>query len=527
MRLVHSLSLVAAVLAAVLLPAASASALSYPVTSTADTDSEGTLRGSIEESNAHMGADSIPIEVTGTIELGSELDGIADDLTITGPGAASLTVARKASAPPFSVFRFFGSTAAVSGITISGGKAATGAGILNGSGELVLVRVKVSGNEAAAETGGLAGGGGIFSNGTLTLRESVVSENLSVSSGGFENVAAGGGVESEGTLFVERSTIADNRAEALAEGEAKAEAVGGGLAIASMFGATFVEESTISDNFVLAADATDLASARGGGIGGRTVNIVGSTIAGNSTELDAAGVLLPDVAGDNLAVSGGGIIRNSLVALPRGEGENCEGSPVSGGFNLDEDGSCGFGKSSDLVKVAAGLDPVLKDNGGPTPTQALLTGSIAIDRGNSFGASTDQRNLPRPSDFPEISDKEGGDGSDIGAFELQAPPAGGPPASPPILVGSEPSDTTPPRTRIVSGPARSGFERQAKFRFNSSEGQSSFQCKLDKKRWKKCRSPYKLTVKPGKHLLKVRAIDRFGNVDPTPARFGWRVKPLS
>jgi len=526
MRLVHTLPLLAAVLAALLLPAASASALSYPVTSTADSDSKGTLRGSIEESNAHMGADSIPIEVSGTIELGSALPGIGDDLTITGPGAASLTVARKASAPPFSVFQFFGSNAAVSGITVSGGKAATGAGILNGSGELVLVRVKVSGNEAAAETGGLAGGGGIFSNGTLTLRDSVVSENLAISSGGFENVAAGAGVETEGILFVERSTISGNRAEALAEGEAKAEAIGGGLAVAFSSGATIIEESTISGNIVLAADATDFAAARGGGIGGAAVNVTGSTIAANGVELDAAGVSLSSVAGDNLAVTGAGVIRDSLVALPGGEGENCAGSLVSGGFNLDEDGTCGFGKGSDLNGVAASLDPVLKDNGGPTPTHALLTGSIAIDRGNSFGASTDQRGLPRPSDFPEISDKEGGDGSDIGAFELQAPPAGGPPPSPPILVGSQPGDTTPPQTRIVSGPARSGFERLAKFRFTSSEGQSSFRCKLDKKRWKKCRSPYKLSVKPGKHLLKVRAIDRFGNADPTPARFGWRVKPV-
>jgi len=34
-------------------------------------------------------------------------------------------------------------------------------------------------------------------------------------------------------------------------------------------------------------------------------------------------------------------------------------------------------------------------------------------------------------------------------------------------------------------------------------------------------------VKPGRHVFKVRAIDRFCNIDPAPARFGWRVKPLS
>jgi hypothetical protein len=49
----------------------------------------------------------------------------------------------------------------------------------------------------------------------------------------------------------------------------------------------------------------------------------------------------------------------------------------------------------------------------------LLEGSPAIDKGNSFEESTDQRGLPRPSDFVGIPNASGGDGSDIGAFELQ------------------------------------------------------------------------------------------------------------
>jgi hypothetical protein len=42
----------------------------------------------------------------------------------------------------------------------------------------------------------------------------------------------------------------------------------------------------------------------------------------------------------------------------------------------------------------------------------LLAGSPAIDKGNSFGATTDQRGVARPQ----------GAASDIGAFESQAPP---------------------------------------------------------------------------------------------------------
>lgn len=517
--------LVLAVLAASLLPASSALALSYPVTSTADTTAKGTLRASIEEANVHGGADSIPIEVTGTIELESQLPPIGE-VTITGPGAALLTVARKAPGPPFTVIRLFGDTATVSGITVRGGAGiGGGSGILNGSGDLTLVRVVVTDNEARREGGVslLASAAGIFSNGTLTLLESVVSDNRALAVSAEENIAAGAGIESEGDLFIERSTISGNVVEALGDGEAKAEAFGAGIALGVGAGVTVIEESTISENFVRATDATDVAAARGGGIGGGVVNLTGSTIAKNGAELDAPGAAIAFVSGDNLLVSGTSIARNSLVALPAGEGESCANGLVSGGFNLDEDGSCGFGKSSDLVGVAAGLDPVLRDNGGPTPTHALLAGSIAIDRGNAFGAAVDQRGLPRLSDFPDVGNKEGGDGSDIGAFELQAPPA---PSAEPARVTEVRSDRTPPNTRIVTGPPRTTFKRLAKFRFASTEAQSSFQCKLDKRKWKACGNPFKRSVKPGRHLFKVRAIDRFGNVDPTPARFGWRLKPL-
>ncbi len=50
---------------------------------------------------------------------------------------------------------------------------------------------------------------------------------------------------------------------------------------------------------------------------------------------------------------------------------------------------------------------------------ALMPGSPAIDAGNSFGLSTDQRGDPRPVDFSGIPNAAGGDGADIGAFEVQ------------------------------------------------------------------------------------------------------------
>ena len=45
--------------------------------------------------------------------------------------------------------------------------------------------------------------------------------------------------------------------------------------------------------------------------------------------------------------------------------------------------------------------------------------SPAIDKGASFGLTSDQRGVLRPIDFPSIPNAAGGNGSDIGAFELQ------------------------------------------------------------------------------------------------------------
>ena len=63
----------------------------------------------------------------------------------------------------------------------------------------------------------------------------------------------------------------------------------------------------------------------------------------------------------------------------------------------------------------------LQNNGGPTLTRALLSGSPAIDKGHSSGLATDQRGFPRTFDQPMIPNATGGDGTDIGAVESFAP----------------------------------------------------------------------------------------------------------
>ncbi len=85
---------------------------------------------------------------------------------------------------------------------------------------------------------------------------------------------------------------------------------------------------------------------------------------------------------------------------------NGDGSGLVNGVNGNQVGS-----NFNLIDPLLGP---LQNNGGPTPTRALLLGSPAIDAGTAAGApSFDQRGLPRPS----------GAGFDIGAFEVQAAPS--------------------------------------------------------------------------------------------------------
>jgi len=84
-------------------------------------------------------------------------------------------------------------------------------------------------------------------------------------------------------------------------------------------------------------------------------------------------------------------------------------------------------------------------------------------------------------------------------------------------------DSKPPKVTILRGPAFRTHKRRARFRVTSHENGVTYQCKLDRRRWRKCRS---VTVyrglKPGRHVFKARGIDKAGNVGPN-ARHVWRV----
>jgi hypothetical protein len=87
-----------------------------------------------------------------------------------------------------------------------------------------------------------------------------------------------------------------------------------------------------------------------------------------------------------------------------------------------------------------------------------------------------------------------------------------------------PPDTAAPRT-LLRATRINQAKRKATFRFGSGEKGSKFLCKLDKKKYKPCTSPttYK-KLKGGKHVFRVKARDKAGNVDRTPIVKRFKIK---
>ncbi|HMJ09336.1 MAG TPA: carboxypeptidase-like regulatory domain-containing protein [Pyrinomonadaceae bacterium] len=291
-------------------------------------------------------------------------------LTISGPGADRLTIARSSS----SFFRIFRFTAAVTmtGLTISSGWAMNDAvngcgGAIYNSSILTLDHVEIRGNTAVS-------GGGLCNAGTSVITNSTVSENAST----VPNFRGeGGGINNLGTLTITNSTIAFNIA--LQTGQ---------------FGS------------------------QGGGIfqeGSFTTTLRNVTIAYNSAQNDGGG----------LCCTGTFNIGNSILANNTStSGPDFFGTVNSLGYNLIKNyAGTILGDSTGNI---LGTDPMLvpnglNRNGSDVRTIAMLPTSLAIDAGNSgsVGIATDQRGRPRPYDDPNSPNPVGSDGSDLGAFEVQ------------------------------------------------------------------------------------------------------------
>jgi len=387
-----------------LLLAGAAHATTYTVTNLLD-GAPGSLRACIAA--AQSGADTINFQPlyqnqSLTIPLTSELD-ITTNLTITGLGAGVLTISGQNHSRVFNIAA--GATVTISQLTVSDGLASDGGGILN-AGTLTLQNCTIRNNKSTSVSGP---GGGIESSGPLTLFNCLVTSNTAAYSGGGIDV-------NTSALTMTNCTVSFNSAE---------NPGGGGISIENLYisGAELVN-CTIASN--------SITSGGGGGIlegADSTIFFLGCTISGNSAEAGRGGGVSEGdspITFENTIVSGNSAGTSSDV-------DGTGGTIHSGGFNFIGNGDGADGTTwlaSDQVGTTA--QPLnaylgaLQDNGGPTPTMAPTVFSVnVIDRGSSFGLTTDQRGQPRPfylHSYPIRSEVHGSDGSDIGAVELSYKP---------------------------------------------------------------------------------------------------------
>jgi hypothetical protein len=143
-----------------------------------------------------------------------------------------------------------------------------------------------------------------------------------------------------------------------------------------------------------------------GGLYARTsASLYNSTIARNTSAISSAG----------LYVAAPAVIRLESVILALNKANAVEfdlatagAGTVTGSNNLIMVHAAVTGVPADTISADPKLGP-LADNGGPTQTLALLSGSPAIDQGNVVRPVTvDQRSFRRVV----------GSGPDIGAFEF-------------------------------------------------------------------------------------------------------------
>jgi large repetitive protein len=85
-------------------------------------------------------------------------------------------------------------------------------------------------------------------------------------------------------------------------------------------------------------------------------------------------------------------------------------------------------------------------------------------------------------------------------------------------------DSGAPNTTIDSAPAGTTDDQTGDFAFSSSEGGSTFECRLDGGAFVTCTSPFaSVALADGSHAFDVRAVDAAGNVDASPATHTWIV----
>lgn len=379
------------------------------VTNTANSGA-GSLRQTIIDAaaNDHIGFDPAVFNQPRTIALGGSALVINKALTITGPGTALLTLDAALGSRHFTID---GSSVQIIGMRLyrgDPGNGVDGGSVLVNSGTTTLTDVLLELNRAR-------NGGCVWTRGTLFGARIRMTGCTASNSGGalyiesssFTDIADNlieysiasanyGGIANLGTLVLRRSTLRNNTA-----------ARGGGL---GNLGTATLNSITFSTN----NGNTDGGAGLYNGTSG-TVSLNHPTITLNTAAGDGGG-LWNDGGTVNLS--------NALIAgNTGGAAPDARGVLRSLGYNLTGNTS-GYSwdpASPSVVGNQPGVNPrlgPLSDQGTLGPMHPPLYDSPIIDGGGA-GLLVDGRGQVRPVDFSNLPNASGGNGNDIGAFELQ------------------------------------------------------------------------------------------------------------
>jgi sugar lactone lactonase YvrE len=332
----------------------------------------------------------------------------------------------------------YGSNSTLTNVIFSNNSAQDGGGMANNYGRPTLTNVTFSGNSASND------GGGMVNAVEATLTNVTFSGNTAEGVGaGLYNIAA--------SPKLTNVIFSDNTSQNVGAGMYNysgdptltytrfsgnvADGSGGGMYVNG--GSPTLTNVTFSGNSAKTSPGGGLSNA-----GNATLTNV--TFSGNTSQgggggmhqvLNTATLTNVTFSGNTSQGGGGGLFResgvvhlaNTLLAGNTGTtGPDCSGTLTSQGYNLvgNNSGCTLTAAAGDQVGTAGSpLDPKigpLQDNGGFTPTRALLPGSPALNKGSLLtpgsgaGAcgAADQRGVQRPQ----------GGRCDIGAYEaLPAP----------------------------------------------------------------------------------------------------------
>ncbi len=289
--------------------------------------------------------DTINFSVTGTITLtapafaGNPLV-ISKNLTITGPGAAQLTVSGNDITNILVINS--GVTAAISGLRIVGAidNAIENGGGIRNAGNLTLTNCTLLDNQARQTVAPFAwrDGGAIYNTGTLTVTGSTLSNNFANQGGGIYNSGSltitggttlsdnsalnvGGAIYNSGTLTITGSTLSNNQATS----------VGGGI-FHTGAGPVALTNSTLSGSYT---------TETGGGIynGGTGMTVTNSMLSDNEAEKDGGGMRnLGTVTFVNSTLSNNRAIRGNGGGIDNSGTLTVTGGTISGNSASDQGG---------------------------------------------------------------------------------------------------------------------------------------------------------------------------------------------